>query len=83
MHGCVRPKGEPSELCLEDTGYAVDLIQLQKRKGGEIYFAVHISQKNRKGKVCWQAGLLGCAKLDKQSVSQQELVGCLYRCRSN
>lgn len=54
-HSCVCPKGELSELHLEDTDYAVDLIQLQKRKGGEgrrdiPYFAVRISQKTGKAK---------------------------------
>lgn len=43
--------------------------------------AGHNSQKNRKGKVCWQSELLGCAKFD--SLSQHELVGNLCRCVSN
>lgn len=75
IHGCVSPKGELSEPHLVDTDYAVDLIQLCKRKGGEgrraiLCFAVHMSQNNRKGKVCWQPGLLRCAKSDKQSLSR-------------
>lgn len=54
---------------MEDTGYAVDLIQLQKRKGGEIYHILLSTSAKKTGKAK-SAGKLGSWDVPSLTSSQ-------------
>lgn len=82
MHSCACPKAKPwapfrvHRLCCR-TNPAPE----EEGRGDISSFAVHMSQKTGQEK---SAGSLGSWDVPRwQAISQQESVGCLYRCRSN